>query len=74
MIKKIELELEFPEDFMPPEEFEEPTGSGRRYDTKCDPCPFYVWYDDYAYGDCTLPAVGCDGKCPLKKFFTEPTT
>ena len=73
MIKKIELELHFDDNFVPPERFEEPTRNNN-WKSKCEPCPFYVWGDEYAHGDCVFLenaeqfGYGIHG-CPIKKFF-----
>lgn len=63
MIKKIELEMEFPEGFVPPEKFDKALCSGL--------CPFL------AYEPCDTSDVFCcvtavrdvTEECPIKKFF-----
>ena len=71
IIKKIELELVFDDDFVPPKGNGFGVGSAK----ECDNCPFCVWIDDYGYGECTLCNAVVKGddenRCPLKKFFDE---
>ena len=67
MIKKIELELHFDDDFVPPEKFIDDTSTSR---SPCSFCPFFVWYDEYGYGECVaLEKAEQFDKCPIKKFF-----
>ena len=61
MDKKIELELWFPDDFVPPEEFGECCG---------ERCALFA----YEPGDCSegfCIVVGTEGKCPIKKYFSD---
>ena len=57
-MKKV-IEIEFDDNFVPPEEFSK--------GGKCEGCPFFQFYEDYG-SECSLL---CDdrGKCPIKKFF-----
>lgn len=59
--KKIEIEAEFDENFIPPENFDE---------RKCESCPFYYYEKEECRGWCT---IGFDDwkhtKCPIKKYF-----
>lgn len=69
MIKKIELEMCFDDNFVPPEKFDEPTRRNN-YNSKCVLCPFYGWSDDEGFGWCDVTAViDTDEECPIKKFF-----
>jgi hypothetical protein len=69
MIKKIELEMYFDDDFSPPDEFEKPTRDNR-WRSACEGCPFYGWSDDEGFGWCNVTAVvDTDEECPIKKFF-----
>lgn len=57
-MKKL-IEIEFDDDFMPPEEFTKCGG--------CEGCPFFHVYDD---DDAVCSYVGDERcKCPIKKFF-----
>lgn len=78
IIKKVELKLKFRDDFVPPknEDFVyNYLGSVEKDPEACDLCPFYVWLDDYGYGECTLCNAVAEGDdentCPLRKFFDE---
>ena len=69
VIKKIELEMYFDDNFLPPEKFDLPTRE-KHYDSKCELCPFYGWSDDEGFGWCNVTAVrDTDEECPIKKFF-----
>lgn len=70
VIKKIELELYFDEDFVPPDRFDEPT-KANDWSSKCKSCPFYGWDDDDALGWCGIDFGTTDAhkECPIKKFF-----
>ena len=59
IIKKIEIELEFPDDFTPPEKFDE---------SECIGCPLYGYDSGYERDWCS--AEGYD-ECPLKKLFDK---
>ena len=59
-IKKIELEVWFADDFVPPEKFGKCRGD----------CPFFAYEaDECSEGFCCI--VGTDGKCPIKKYFSD---
>ena len=58
-IKKIELELEFPDDFTPPEKFDE---------SECVWCPLHIYDSGYELAACSVE--GYD-ECPLKKQFDK---
>lgn len=69
MIKKIELEMYFDDDFVPPEKFDNPTRANL-WHSDCQGCPFYGWSDDEGIGWCNVTAVrDTDEECPIKKFF-----
>ena len=58
IIKKIELEVSFKDDFVPPEIYDEDQCSGD--------CPF--WAEDFELGGgCCIATVG--EECPIKKYF-----
>lgn len=60
MIKKIELELWFDDDFVPPEKYDKKLCTGL--------CPFLSYEaDDCSEGFCCL--VGTEGECPIRKYF-----
>jgi transcriptional regulator with XRE-family HTH domain len=61
--KTITMEVEFPADFMPPDEFDFDD-----WNSKCSLCPFYVDATDYGTW-CQHPECGEDNSCPLKKYF-----
>lgn len=66
---KIETELEFPDDFTPPERYDDGSDNDDRWDTstKCDGCPFQIVNDeDWIYSYCVL---GGYKECPIKKCF-----
>lgn len=65
MIKKIELEVEFADGFVPPERFDAPT-QAKNYKSECEKCPFYGWDDEYANGWCVLSG---EEACQIKKYF-----
>lgn len=72
VLKKIELELYFDENFMPSERFDEGCReNGWRSD--CDACPFKEWDDDTAQGWCGLNfgVVDAAERCPIRKFFEK---
>lgn len=59
IVKKIELEIEFPDDFVPPEEYDSELCSGL--------CPFLSnEADECSTSFCCLVE---EGKCPIKKYF-----
>lgn len=57
-MKKL-IEIEFDDNFVPPEEFSK--------GGKCDRCPFFHSYDD-GDAECSYVRDECC-KCPIKKFF-----
>ena len=63
-MKMVALEIEFPDDFTPPEKFD---GCESIYQKgTCEPCPFY-YHDTYdPYEGCSL---GGEDKCPIRKYF-----
>ena len=66
MKKNIKLEINFPDNFVPPEKFDDPEQNDD-YDSKCDLCPFFVWEAEYGFACCL--ALGDDPKtdvCPIK--------
>ena len=65
MKKIILLEMDFEDDFFPPDKFEEPTRKNR-WDSDCQICPFYHWEDDTAFSECV---VGGYDECPIRRFF-----
>ena len=67
MIKKIILDIPFPDDFSPPDKFEEAL-SKNGYRTPCKDCPFFGWDDETADSWCEV-LYGKGNKCPIKKFF-----
>ena len=69
MVKTVTVTIDFPDNFIPPEKFDEVTyGISRR--SKCEPCPFYGWEDETGFSWCDLPDVSCkDDACPIKKYF-----
>lgn len=64
ILKKIELEIEFPDDFMPPETFDKSLCSGL--------CPFLSYEPDEC-SDAFCCIVGERGKCPIRKYFESST-
>lgn len=69
IVKKIEIEMFFPNDFVPPEKFDMPLRVNG-YNSKCQCCPFYGWDDEDASAWCTVTSViDTDEECPIKKFF-----
>ena len=68
-MKKL-IEIEFYDDFTPPNEFSQRSGS------QCERCPFYRFYDD-DYPTCGLQewneiyrrTIINDCACPIKKYF-----
>lgn len=75
VIKKIELELYFDENFVPPEKFDEPLSSND-WNSKCSACPFYGWEDDHASGWCGVDfgTIDAERVCPIKKYFEKNAT
>ena len=76
--KRVALELEFREDFFPPENEDfvyNILGHLEKDPEACGLCPFNVWFDDYGYSECILcNAMADDGDtntCPLRKFFVK---
>ena len=72
-MKKL-IEIEFPDDFVPPDRFEAPIAVKSRgrvsYESGCDGCPFYIFDDEYDEGYCGLAQELEYGQgCPIKKFF-----
>ena len=65
-LKKIELELYFSSEFVPPDKFCETSN-------KCGLCPFYNCDDETS--DCwcalNLGTVDASVKCPIRKFFEK---
>lgn len=63
MIKKVTVEVEFPDDFVPPIK----SDSDVNCDDACRPCPFYSCLDsEYGVYECVLIA---SEKCPIRKYF-----
>lgn len=70
VVKKIELELYFRSDFVPPDKFGEPTRRNN-WHSKCSLCQFYGMDDDTGLGWCGLNygPIDAEEECPIKKFF-----
>lgn len=66
VLKKIELELYFDDEFIPPKKFES-WGRENDYNPKCKKCPFYG--EDDVYDWCVLNPDTVMGECPIRKFF-----
>lgn len=59
--KKIEIEAEFDENFIPPEEFDE---------RKCESCPFYYYNNEECAGWCSIDfSEKSHPVCPIRKLF-----
>lgn len=68
-LKKIELNLYFDDDFMPPEKFECPCRENH-WDSKCASCPFYGWDDENGDRWCNIACDVSNGEiCPIRRFF-----
>lgn len=67
VIKKIELELYFDEDFVPPDKFCAKYGC----ENVCTACPFYGYDDESGEDWCGVDFGTTDAhkECPIKKFF-----
>lgn len=57
--KKIILEIEFDDDFTPPDKLS---------NKNCKKCPFYFCDKEECNGQCVIDFDGW-GKCPIKKYF-----
>ena len=68
VLKKIELELYFDDEFMPPKKLRDDTSTS---DNQCSWCPFFEWDDEMAQGECNLNIgiVDSRDRCPIRKFF-----
>ena len=64
-MKKVTIEIEVDDNFMPPEEFH--NGTSNHKINPCASCPFFHWDDDYG----AVCSYLCDdrGECPIKKYF-----
>ena len=74
-MKKVKVELLFPDDFTPPEYFVAPCRKNH-WENFCGCCPLYAFDDEYGNGDCRYYYDQYDledGKipCPIKKYFTN---
>lgn len=70
VVKKIELELYFDSDFVPPDKFDEPLPKNH-WNSKCAVCPFYGFEDDTGFRWCEFDfgTTNAEEECPIKKFF-----
>ena len=69
MLKTITITIDFPDDFTPPEKFDE-ANYDNHYNSKCGCCPFFEWEDETGFNNCGLPDFySVDDKCPIKKYF-----
>ena len=60
--KKIEIEMDFMDGFVPPEKFD-----GQDWESKCGSCPFFKnCDDDTMFDECV---IGGYEECPIKKYF-----
>lgn len=64
-MKKV-IVLDFPDDFIPPENYTEPVRAND-YKSPCQKCPFFQWDDDFG-GMCNFPSDNED-YCPIKEYF-----
>lgn len=65
--KTFTIEVEFPADFIPPDDFDEANWDNN-FHGKCYECPFYVFTDDN--GDwCNYIDCSDHEGCPIKKYF-----
>ncbi len=60
---KLMIEVEFPDDFTPPERF---IGLWDKEKTPCLKCPFMNKKDEFG-GNCNYPGTGSE--CPIRKYF-----
>ena len=69
MKRNINIVVEFPDNFVPPEKFDDPA-KNKDYNSKCDQCPFFIWEEEHGFGCCL--ALGDEPEttvCPLKGQF-----
>ncbi len=72
MVKKIELEVQFDDAFMPSKNFDEPCRKNN-WKSECEKrgCPFFGCDDVTGYGWCNLDVgvVKASRRCPIRKYF-----
>lgn len=73
--KKIEIEVEFEHDFIPPEKFEGMRKHiGSESEQRCLSCPFYYYEQEECRENCIAMDIDVNADCrhdvcPIKKFF-----
>lgn len=65
MKKLIEIEINFPNDFRPPDKFRGDTSSTKN---TCSYCPFFEWDDETGEGSCVVNGYE---ECPIRKYFDK---
>lgn len=76
MIKKL-IEIEFGDDFIPPDRFQKSYELGDRSLNECEKCPFHMeddvdeWCRLHEWGEIYHQTYITDRTCPIKKYFDE---
>ncbi len=68
MRKTIQIEVNFPDNFMPPEKFQDPE-KDKDYNSKCDLCPFFIYEETYGFACLLLGSDPETDVCPIKEQF-----
>ena len=67
-MKKV-IEIDFPDDFYPPEKFRGVTSIPDK--NPCGLCLFFEWDDEYGEGYCRLSDNAEYPNCPIRKYFDK---
>ena len=68
MKKKLQIEVNFPDNFMPPEKFHDPE-QDKDFNTPCDLCPFFIYDDIFGYACLLVDGDSNEQACPIKEQF-----
>lgn len=66
MQKTITITVDFPDGFIPPDNFDE-AKRANHWTSACEPCPFYFFEDEHNIDYCFCPSN--KETCPIKKYF-----
>ncbi len=68
MKKLLQIEVEFPDGFVPPEKFHNPE-QDKDFNSPCDLCPFFIYEETYGFACLALGYEPQTKVCPIKEQF-----
>ena len=68
MKRKLQLEVNFPGNFVPPEKFEDPE-EDNNMNSACDLCPFFIYDEPHGFNCSLIDKDPHEQTCPIKDQF-----